>query len=191
MIDRIYITKEMRERAIIESKKIGPCLTHHFKVDHSSSSETDLMGVLGEFAGYTYLGVDWRKNIREKYYEVDNGDIVIDSHVIDFKTESVPMEYAAKIINKTINDNEPYGRRLINKGQFNSLSKYDIIYFGMFIRNQPDYWYSIGCIDTHTIISDYKPTSSRPDGGKYPSPGSPVPTSILRSFKTISNETTM
>jgi hypothetical protein len=94
---------------------------------------------------------------------------------------------AIRIINKTIKDNELYGRRLINKGQFGLLSKYDYVFFSLFIRENMDYWYPIGFIESEIIRNDYPVTYNRPDGGTYPFPASPVPTSLLKSYEKLKN----
>jgi len=97
----------------------------------------------------------------------------------------VPYKYATKILNRTIGDDDLYGRRLINKNQFSLLAKYDIVVFGFFIRKQLTYWYPIGYIESRTIVENYPPTFKRPDGGSYPFPGSPVPTSILKPISDL------
>jgi len=176
---KVKITNEMRTQARIESKKRNEFIKHHFEVGHLSFDERDQLGFLGEFACCEYLGIDWKSNIRDNYYTIDDFDFIIKNKKADVKTETVPFNYAQKILSKTINDNELYGRRLINKGQFNLLTKYDIVIFSLFIRNKMDYWYPIGYTDTKNIITNYPPTYNRPDGGNYPFPGSPVPTSIL------------
>lgn len=182
---KIKITEEMRKQARIESSKRDAFIKHHFEVGHLSYQERDELGFLGEFACCVAIGIDWKSNIRENYYTIDDYDLIINNNRIDIKTETVPLTYAEKILNKTIKDNELYGRRLVNKGQFSLLSKYDIVIFGLFIRNNIDYWHSIGYIDTITIITKYPPTYKRPDGGNYPFPGCPVPTSILKPLESL------
>lgn len=182
---KIKITNEMRIQAKIESSKRDAFINHHFEVGHLTGKERDELGFLGEFACCEALGIDWKKNIRENYYTIDDFDFIVNNKKIDLKTETVPYKYAIKILNRTINDNELYGRRLINKGQFSLLSKYDIVIFGLFIRNQIDFWYPIGFIDTKLIIENFVPTYKRADGGNYPFPGSPVPTSILKPLERL------
>lgn len=182
---KILISDEMRHQAKIESQRRDAFINHHFEVGHLSYQERDELGFLGEFACCVALGIDWKANIRDNYYTIDDFDFIVDNKRIDLKTETVPFAYASKILNKTINDNELYGRRLINKGQFLLLTKYDIVIFGLFIRNQVDYWYPIGYTDTNTIIEKYPPTFKRPDGGNYPFAGSPVPTSILKPISNL------
>ena len=182
---KIKITDEMRKQAIIESKKRNNFIKHHFEVNHLSFNERDQLGFLGEFACCEFLGIDWKKNIRENYYTIDDFDFIINKKKVDVKTETVPYSYAQKIISGSIRNDELYGRRLINKGQFSLLKKYDLVIFSLFIRNQLDYWYPIGYIDTKTIIDNYPPTYKRPDGGNYPFPGSPVPTSILKPLSEL------
>lgn len=176
----IPITKEMREQAIIESKKRDSFIKHHFEVKHLNKNERDEMGFLAEFACCTFFNIDWKKNIRENYLTIDDFDLKVKNYVIDVKSETVPYKYAQKIINGLIDDNELYGRRLINEGQFQLLKKYDIVIFSLFIREKTDIWYPIGYLETKIIIDKYPPTSKRPDGGIYPFAASPVPTSLLK-----------
>lgn len=177
---KVLISEEMRSRAVTESKKRDLYIKHHFEVSHLSSAERDQIGFLGEFACCELFNIDWRSNIRENYLSIDDFDFIHKDMKIDVKSETVPLKYANNIINSSIGDNNLYGRRLINKGQFNLLKKYDIILFGLFIREHPEYWYPIGYINTSIVLDNYPPTYVRPDGGKYPFPASPVPTSILK-----------
>lgn len=179
------ITDEMRRQAKIESDKRETHIHHHFDVSHLSSRERDEIGFLGEFACCDLLGIDWRKNIRENYYTIDSYDIVVKNLKADVKTETIPLMFAKGIIDKSIGGNKKYCSRLIHKGQFNLLGKYDIVIFGIFIREQLDYWYPIGYLETEIIIRDYPPTNRRPDRGIYPFPASPVPTSILKPFEEL------
>ncbi|WP_312396869.1 hypothetical protein [Chryseobacterium sp.] len=182
---KVLITPEMREAAKNEALKRDKFIRHHFEVGHLSPMERDVVGFLGEFARVSLIKTDWKANIRENYFTIDDYDVVINELKIDIKTETVPRISALKIIDKTIHDNELYGRRLINKNQLAFLDKYDWIFFGLFIREEMDYWYPIGIIDTKTIIRDYPATIFRPDGKRYPFPGSPIPTSILQDYKTL------
>lgn len=175
----------MRRCAKAESLKRDAFIKHHFEVGHLSYQERDELGFLGEFACSIALGIDWKSNIREHYHTIDDYDFLLKGKRIDLKTETVPRIYADKILARTIKDDELYGRRLINKGQYSLLPKYDIVIFGLFIRNQLDFWHSIGYIETKVIIEKYPPTDKRPDGGSYPFAGSPVPTSILKPLKNL------
>ena len=40
-------------------------------------------------------------------------------------------------------------------------------------------------LETKIILDNYQPTYKRPDGGSYPFPGSPVPTSILKPLSNL------
>ena len=177
---RVTITEEMKRISLVEAKKRDDYIKHHFEVNHLSSTERDQIGFLGEFACCSLFDIDWKGNIRENYLTIDSYDLIINNKKIDVKTETVPEKYAKKIINGNIHDNELYGRRLINKDQFSLLFKYDLVIFGLFIRNKLDYWYPIGFLETKIIINNHPPTFKRPDGGNYPFSGSPVPTSTLK-----------
>ena len=182
---KIKITDEMVKYASDESKKRNPYIKHHFEVQHLSSDERDILGFLGEFACCELFDIDWKENIRENYLTIDDFDFKINNLKVDVKTETVPYNYAKKILDGSIDDNKLYGRRLINEGQFNLLKKYDIVLFGLFIRDRLNEWYPIGYIETKKILENYLPTFNRPDGGKYPFSASPVPTSILKPIKDL------
>lgn len=184
-IQNVKITDEMREYASIESKKREKHINHHFDVGHYTSQERNEIGFLGEFACCEYLGIDWKSNIRENYKKADNCDIVFKGIRIDVKTETVPKDYARKILMKTISDDEPYGRRLINKNQYDLLKKYDIVIFSMFARSHRDHWFPLGFLETRQILGSFIPSKNRPDGGTYPFPACPIPTSILRPSKIL------
>ena len=177
---KIEVSDEMRERATIEAEKRDAHIKHHFEVEHLSYEERDALGFIGEFACCELLGLDWKDNIRDNYRTIDDFDFSLGDKKIDVKTETVPPNYARKILRKEIGDNELYGRRLINKGQFKLLNKYDIVIFSLFVRENLDYWFPIGYIETNIILKEYKPTKKRPDGGYYPFSACPVPTSILK-----------
>ena len=185
IIDKIIITEEMKSIAKYEAVKRDKFIKHHFEVNHLTSSQRDEIGFIGEFACGELLGIDWKKNIRKDYKKIDDFDFLINGKSIDVKTETLPVKYAKKILRKEISDNELYGRRLINKGQFNILKKYDIVIFSLFAREHLDYWFPIGYIETKNIIENYKPTINRPDGGKYPFSASAIPTSILKPIKDL------
>ena len=55
--------------------------------------------------------------------------------------------------------------------------------FGLFIRNELDYFYFIGYLETEEILGNYRPTIKRPDGGQYPFSACPIPTSELKPIK--------
>jgi hypothetical protein len=185
MIDNVKITDRMRSRARIESIRRNSHIRHHFEVDHMTSEQRDDLGFLGEFACCELLGIDWESNIRDNYLTIDDFDFNINGKKIDVKTETMPVNYAKRLLKGEILDNDLYGRRLINKGQFNLLNKYDIVIFSLFAREHPDYWFPIGYLETKHILENYEPTIDRPDGGRYPFPASPVPTSILRPISDL------
>lgn len=185
MSNGIIITDEMRKRAEEEAKKRNPHIHHHFEVSHFTSLERDIIGFLGEFCACEMLGIDWRRNIRENYIDIDNGDGVCKKGIFDVKTETVPRKNAGKILNYSIGDNELYGRRLINKGQVSLLQKYNIVIFGLIIREEQDKWYPIGWLETDYILNNYSVTYLRPDGGNYPFPALPIKTSDLKPIEQL------
>jgi hypothetical protein len=170
----------MRSRARVESIRRNSHINHHFEVNHMTSEERDDLGFLGEFACCELLGIDWESNIRDNYLTIDDFDFSVGGKKIDVKTETLPVDYAKRILKKEISDDDLYGRRLINSGQFSLLNKYDIVIFSLFARGHLDYWFPIGYLETKDILESYKPTINRPDGGRYPFSASPVPTSILK-----------
>ncbi len=184
---KIPITHEMRMQAKAESKRRDAFIKHHFEVSHLTYEQRDELGFLGEFACAAALNIDWKKNIRENYHTIDDYDFLINGKKIDVKSETVPLKYAQKILSKQIGDDDLYGRRLINKGQLNLLTKYDFVIFGMFIREDISHWYPLGYLETDIILKEYPYTLNRPDGGNYTFPGSPVPTSRLKKINDLIN----
>lgn len=143
----------MINRSSEEAKKRKPHITHHFTTSHLTNDETDTLGFLGEFAACSFLEIDWESNIRENYLTIDSGDGSINGKIFDVKSETIPERYLSQVINRTILDNQPYGRRWINENQIPLLHKYDIIIFGAFARNDLTKWYPIGWIDTEFILN--------------------------------------
>lgn len=181
----ITIDIDMKAQAKIEGERRHNYITHHFNVNHLTNAQRDEIGFLGEFAFNKFLGLDWKQNIRENYLTIDDFDLEYMNKRIDVKTETVPFKYAPSIYGRTIDDNALYGRRLINQGQWSLLHKYDIVVFGLFIRDMYSTWYPIGFLETSFILQNYRPTFSRPDGGKYPFAAAPIKTSDLRSVDNL------
>lgn len=174
----VPITREMIERASIEAEKREPHIKHHFNVEHLSGDLRNEIGFLGEFACCELLGIDWRSNIRKDYLTIDNGDIRVGNYLIDVKTETIPQPYFDQVINRRVDDDYYYGRRLIVEGQVGLLSKYDIVVFGGFVRDNYKKWYALGYIDTKKALN-YKVVENAPFGVKYPEPAIPIKTSDL------------
>ncbi|BCN23383.1 hypothetical protein [Vibrio alfacsensis] len=185
MMTSVGFTKEMIDAAQAESEKREHHIKHHFEVAHFSSDERNQIGFLGEFCFCQLMGEDWRQNIRDNYLTIDDCDFRLNNLVIDVKTETVPKRHAHKIIQRTIDDDAIYGRRLYSEGQFNLLKKYDVVVFGLTIREENNAWYPIGFIFARDIQTRYTPTRFRPDGGRYPSPGAPIRTSELRPIEAL------
>lgn len=181
----IDITEKMEIAANNEAKKRNPYIKHHFEVQHLTGKERDIIGFLGEFAACNLLGIDWENNIRDNYFTIDNGDGVIGKGIFDVKTETIPNPYFTNLLNKNIQDNGVFGRRLIHQGQAPLLLKYDIVIFGAFLRGDYSKWFPIGYLETDFILKNYKVTSQRPDGGKYPFAALPIKTSDLKSVNEL------
>lgn len=182
---KINITSKMQKRAEEEARKRNPDIHHHFEVSHLTSFERDKIGFLGEVAACELLGIDWEKNIRKDYKTIDNGDGWCKKGIFDVKTETINQPYFDKVVNRTIHDDELYGRRLINKEQVQLLSKYDIVIFGAFNRGDLEKWYPIGWLETKYILENYTLTKYRPDGGEYPFSCLAIKTSELRSIQDL------
>lgn len=176
----IPIDEEMRAAAKVEAARRDPHITHHFEVPHLTYEQRDEVGFCGEFACCKYLGIDWKSNIRKNYFTVDDCDLIYKGKKIDIKTETVPKVYAEKILAGNIIDDHLYGRRLISEKQFAALHKYNLVIFGMLIREGLDKWFPIGFLNTDNILQNYKPSIIRPDGGRYRTPAAPVKTSVLK-----------
>ena len=185
VIPKVFITDEMKLQAKIEAKKRNPFIKHHFEVKHFTPQQRDILGFLGEFACLDYFNLDYKNNIRKDYKTIDNCDFIYKGKKIDIKTETIPAKHAKKLLRKQIKDNELYSRRLIHIGQVNLLNKYDIVLFGIFVREHPQYWYPLGYIETKTILNNYKPTINRPDGGKYHYEAIPIKNSDLKEVKNL------
>lgn len=181
----VSFTQEMIDAAAIESTKREQYISHHFEVDHMDSDQRNQIGFLGEFCFCYLMGEDWLSNIREDYLTIDDYDFKLNNLVIDVKTETVPRKQAERIINRTIDDDGLYGRRLYSQGQFKLLRKYDLVVFGLIIREDNNAWYPIGYISAQDIQRNYAPTSQRPDGGRYPSPGAPIKSSDLKPIEEL------
>lgn len=178
---QIVVTDEMKRVAKTEAHRRNPYITHHFEVKHFSKEERNVVGFLGEFAACALFGIDWRRNIRDDYVTIDTGDIQVGTAIIDVKTETVPKWALQKIVTRQIDDDGPYGRRLINENQVPLLHKYDYVLFSGFLRNDLSYWYPFGYVATDYVLQNYSVTTERPDGGTYPEAAMPVRTSSLRN----------
>lgn len=187
----VPITKEMLQSAIIERKRRDPYINHHFEVEHFSSEERDVIGFLGEFACCELFDIDWKGNIRANYYSIDNGDIVLKGHIIDVKTETIPAELLMKLKNDILDDDKPYGRRLINDEQVVLLPKYEAVVFGAFKREDcsgdkyPPCWYALGYASVKKDLSRYSVTKMTPFGRKYPTAVLPFRSSELRDIRKL------
>lgn len=187
----VPVTEEMIDRAIIERKRRDPYINHHFEVEHFTSEERDVVGFLGEFACCELFDIDWKGNIRDNYYSIDNGDIVLKGHIIEVKTETLPAELFMKLKNDDLEDDKPYGRRLINDEQVVLLPKYAAVVFGAFKREDfsdeqyPSCWYALGYASVRKDLNRYSVTKKTPFGREYPTPVLPFRSSELRDIRTL------
>ena len=60
-----------------------------------------------------------------------------------------------------------------------------MVIFSLFARENLDFWFPVGYLETDIIIKNYPPTKIRPDGGFYPFAASPVPISVLKPIKNL------
>ena len=185
----IRITEEMKQRAKDESEKRESDIRHHFRTESFTQEKTDQIGFYGEFAFREILDIDWRKGIRENYKTIDSNDLIVNGWSIDVKTESIPENFIWKVLDKSIRDNDWYGRRLFHTGQRNNLEKYDIIMMGSVKRESiftdDAVWFPIGWIYANEI-------ENYPSGKKgplhhsskkpiiYPIPGFQITTNHLK-----------
>ena len=185
----IRITEEMKQRAKNESEKRESDIRHHFRTESLTQEKTDQIGFYGEFAFREILDIDWRKGIRENYKTIDSNDLIVNGWPIDVKTESIPEYFFLKVLDKSIRDNDWYGRRLFHTGQRNNLEKYDIIMMGSVKRESiftdDAAWFPIGWIYANEI-------ENYPSGKKgplhhnskttimYPFPGFQITTNHLK-----------
>lgn len=181
----ISFTNEMIDLSKKESQRRNSYIRHHFDVNHLTPEQRDQVGFLGEFCFCEFVGIDWKKNIRENYITIDSYDVILNGKKVDVKTETVPRYRANKIINHMITDDEPYGRRLFCKSQESLLAKYDVVVFGLVIRDEMNAWYPIGYIDASRINTDYQATTRSPYGARYPIAGFPIKTSDLKPISDL------
>jgi len=181
---RISLTDEMKEAAERESRKREPHIKHHFDIEHYDSYSRNVVGFLGEFAGCVMLGIDWKTNIRPDYPTIDKLDARYLGKRLDFKTETIPEPPFSRVIARSIDDDEPYGRRLYHIGQETLLEKYDLIVFGAIKRvdiSEMREWCAIGWIDAARIPA-YPRGEIGPRGIHYPFPAFQVKTSDLKQM---------
>lgn len=182
----VEITDEMVRRAEIEAAKREPHISHHFDVEHMSDDQRNEIGFLGEFACCELFGINWEGNIRDNYLTIDNGDIRLGEYLIDVKTETIPQPYFDKVFNRRIDDDKPYGRRLITKKQVPLLEKYDLVVFGAFVRGCYKKWYALGYVYVEDVLQRYQVTDMAPFGTKYPEPAIAVRNSELHQMDELS-----
>lgn len=179
----IQITDEMREAAGREAARRHPNINHHFELEYMSGEQRDIVGFLGEFACKEFLGLDWRRGIRENYDTIDSGDILQANIVVDIKTETIPKDILMKLIRGEVGDDQPYGRRLINQEQIPLLEHYDYVAWGAFSRGMNNgLWFSLGYLETAFILQNYRPTLDTPFGTHYNEPCINIRQSQLKSM---------
>jgi len=187
----IKFTSEMIEESIKQTIKRKDFITPNFKNPKMTQEQSDQIGFLGEFACCEFMGIDWKKNIRESYEVIDDFDFQLGKAKFDVKTESVPDFHFKKMKNGQVDDDASGGRRLINEHQIPLLSKYygvifGAIDFGPLNKQIPqgyfeslNGWLPLGFITTEYALNNYEATVDRPDGGKYPYAALPIKTSSL------------
>lgn len=185
----IRITQEMLDAAQNEVARRNNYLNPHFNLGYMSEETRQIIGFLGEFSCQEYLGINWRDNIRENYLRPDDYDFIHNNQRVDVKIETLPnQQLLDSVSQRIINDNAPYGRRLIVEGQYPLLHHYDLVMFGGLLRpsktNQwnpvDSYWYPIGMITSQHILNNYRPLTKMPFGhGHYPQPCVNIRTSEL------------
>ena len=181
----VEITTEMIKRAEQEAEKRESHIKHHFSVEHLTDDKRNIIGFLGEFACCELLGIDWKENIRKDYLTIDSGDISIGDYLIDVKTETIPQPHFDKVFNRIIDDDKPYGRRLITEGQIPLLNKYNLVIFGAFVRERYNKWYALGYLETNYITKNYAVTTKAPFGRIYPEPAVAIRTSELHRMNRL------
>lgn len=145
----INFTDEMIKESKTQTIKRMPDLRPWFSNVNMTKEQGHQIGFLGEFAACTYFGFDWRSNIRSDYKTIDPFDFMLRNAKVDVKTESVSTTIYNKLkhqqFNKSnrpyynhpsIQDDKPYGRRLINSGQRNELAKKHVVLFGAINRDK-------------------------------------------------------
>lgn len=178
----IEITDEMRRAAQREAQRRDAHINHHFELDYMTGEERDIIGFLGEFACKECMGLDWRRGIRDNYNTIDEGDILMPNNTIDIKTETIPYDILMCLVKGQVDDDAPYGRRLINKGQIALLEHYDYVVWGAFSRRSDKLWFSLGYLESAYILKHYNVTINTPFGSKYNEPCLNVRQSELKNI---------
>ncbi len=182
----VIITEEMRQAAAAEAQRRDPNIRHHFELNYMSGRERDVIGFLGEFACRQYMGLDWRRGIRENYDTIDSGDILLPGNkTIDVKTETMPFDVLMRLVKGQVDDDAPYGRRLINAEQIPLLEHYDYVVWGAFPREKNERWYALGYLETKYILEHYQATTETPFGSSYPEPCLNIRTSELKNLRRL------
>lgn len=121
---------------------------------------------------------------------IDDRDIR-SGYIVDIKTETTPSRYYNHVIQRIIDDDTPYGRRLVSESQVSLLSKYDFVIFGAFEGEHYDKWYDVGYIEVEHILKSYSVTKNSPHGGTYPVAGLSIRNSDLHPLKNLKDEITV
>jgi len=204
---QINITPEIRDTALNLAKRRATSghFVNRFKSSTLEESENDprtkpyvesVIGYIGDACCSIMFNQDWRANFQQMLVNTDDMthrntfDLIYRGYNIDVKTETTfNPSFVGLIRFKIIDDNELYGRRLYNYDQRENLHKYDIILYGILDVRQPSkakYWYPVGWIFSREI-SEYEPTTKRPDGGEYPYKCYPIRTSGLKDIEELEN----
>jgi len=191
----IKITPEMLQESKKQTDIREVDINHHFAHPNLTTEQANQIGFLGEFAACVFFEKDWKENIREDYKTIDSFDIMLRNARIDVKTESVGstiFEKLKKFKENTrkpdgqqliIEDDIPYGRRLINGGQRWGIKDKNVILFGAVdrdsIKKDGEYltglsgWLPLGYITTNNVL-EYEIITQKPYQAKKPDYLTPV-----------------
>ena len=155
-----------------------------------------VIGYLGDICAAVYLGLDPIAELQRMLVETDllthrdKSDLVYRGHRVDVKTELIPDGRRPSVIDRSIGDNEPYGKRLINKDQLDDNEEgSDIYLFGTLDSEDPfqaTNWIPVGFI-TSRCRKDVAPIATRkPGAATIPYPAYAIPTSALSAPSSLS-----
>ena len=148
-----------------------------------------LIGYVGDIAAALFLNLDPIAELKRMLVETsflthrDSSDLEYRGYRVDVKTELIPETRRDAVIDRSIGDNQTYGKRLINQAQLDD-NRYEseIYLFGTLDSENPfqaTNWIPVGFI-TSTRRREVAPVATRTPGiATIPYPAYAVPTSAL------------
>lgn len=144
-----------------------------------------VIGYIGDICAAIWLGIDPEEMIVQMLIETDllqhrdECDLRFRKWRVDVKVEDIPPHLHAAVLERTIDGEAPYGKRLLNGNQFdNNYGNVDIYLFSLLDTADPRLateWYPVGYI----MAEDVRRVCPRPVAERFPVPAYAIPTSSL------------